>query len=95
MYRRGWVEEVRGLVEAGIGADAPAMNSLGYDVIGEAIRRGENPEATVDRVITLTHQYAKRQETFFRSVPDALWLDISRPKAVIRAKRLARDHLGL
>lgn len=95
MYRRGWVEEVRGLVEGGVGTDAPAMNSLGYDVIAEAIRLGENPEATLDRVITLTHQYAKRQETFFRSVPDAHWLDISQPKAVNTARRLARDHLGL
>jgi len=43
------------------------------------LRGGTDPAACVDRVITRTRQYAKRQETFFRSVKDAVFIDVSLP----------------
>lgn len=79
LYAAGWVEEVRGLLADGVPPDAPAMNSLGYRVIAEAIRAGKDPAATVDAVITQTRQYAKRQETFFRGIPEAQWVDVTAP----------------
>jgi tRNA dimethylallyltransferase len=95
MYRNGWANEVHHLIAEGIAHDAPAMNSLGYDVIAAAVRRGDDPGDTTDPVITLTQQYAKRQETFWRSVPDAHWIDVSLPDATARARGLVRAHLGL
>jgi tRNA dimethylallyltransferase len=81
MYRRGWVDEVRSLIARGVGLDAPAMGSLGYDVIAQAIVEGGDPRSTLEQVTTRTRQYAKRQETFFRSEPDAVWFDVSVPGA--------------
>ena len=95
MYEGGWCDEVRSLLDAGVGLDAPAMNGLGYNIIGKAILDGEDPEGTVDRVITLTQQYAKRQETFFRSVRDAVWVDVAAENPLDRVKPLVRHHLGL
>ncbi len=95
MYERGWIGEVRSLIAGGIGLDAPAMRSLGYDVIARAIVAGVNPESTLNEVITLTQQYAKRQETFSRSERDALWFDVAAPGAEEEIERLVRVHLGL
>jgi len=95
MYRDGWVDEVRRLIERDVAPDAPAMNSLGYGVIADAIRHGVDPDNTAGPVITLTQQYAKRQETFWRGIPDAHWIDASDPEAETQAKWLVRNHLGL
>lgn len=95
MYDRGWVEEVRTLLARGVRADAPAMGSLGYDVIARALISGGDAVATVEEVIRLTQQYAKRQETFFRSERDACWFDVSAPEAPAEIERRVRGHLGL
>jgi tRNA dimethylallyltransferase len=76
MYEQGWVEEVRALIAMGVDIDAPAMNSLGYARIAQAMRKGEDPRETLGMVTTETQQYAKRQETFFRSIAGAVWIDI-------------------
>jgi tRNA dimethylallyltransferase len=95
MYRKGWVDEVRSLLACGAGLDAPAMRSLGYDVIARAIVEDKDADATVEAVITLTQQYAKRQETFFRSEPDARWVDVSTSGTDETVRRLVRTHFGL
>lgn len=95
MYEGGWTEEVRSLLESGIGIDAPGMRSLGYDVIARALASGADPAATLDRVITITRQYAKRQETFFRGEADARWFDVSEKGVLDGIERLVGEHLGL
>ena len=95
MYERGWPEEVRSLIARGIGLDSPAMGSLGYDVIARAILSGADPTSTVEEVTRRTQQYAKRQETFFRSESDARWFDVSRPGTYDTIDRLIRRHFEL
>ena len=66
MFRAGWADEARGLLESGVPEDAPAFGSLGYP---QALRvaRGEMGEEEAIAEVTLrTAQYAKRQRTFFR-----------------------------
>jgi tRNA dimethylallyltransferase len=94
MYRAGWVREVRALLDRGWGLESPAMNSLGYRTIAEAILRGRDPEATLPRVVTLTQQYAKRQETFFRGMPAAQWVDMGRDDAWQAIARLVEALPG-
>ncbi len=88
LFDAGWPGEVERLLASGVELSAPAMNSLGYRTIAETIRRGDDPYACVDAVIRETQQYAKRQETFFRSEPDAIWIDVSKedwePAATVR-----------
>jgi tRNA dimethylallyltransferase len=95
MYERGWIEEVRGLLDRGVGAGAPAMRSLGYDVIARALLSGADAAATLDEVIRLTQQYAKRQETFFRGEKDAVWFDVSVPGVFDEIEGLVRRRLCL
>ncbi|MFH1756359.1 MAG: tRNA (adenosine(37)-N6)-dimethylallyltransferase MiaA [Candidatus Latescibacterota bacterium] len=79
MFQAGWVDEVKRLLDEGYGIDAPGMKSIGYGEIAGAIVQGADPLQTIDQVITVTRQYAKRQETFFRGEEDAAWIDITRP----------------
>jgi tRNA A37 N6-isopentenylltransferase MiaA len=71
------------------------MASLGYGEIADALSRGENPRDALARVIVLTQQYAKRQETFFRSVENAVWIDMTHADADDRARVLVGDFLRL
>jgi len=89
LFALGWVEEVRGLIAGGVDPTAPGMRSLGYGEIATALACGEDPSLCLPAVITLTRQYAKRQETFFRSVADAVWIDVTDRDANARARALA------
>jgi tRNA A37 N6-isopentenylltransferase MiaA len=53
------------------------MNGLGYRAIATALEAGQGASSCLDAVVQETRQYAKRQETFFRSEKDAVWVDVS------------------
>jgi tRNA dimethylallyltransferase len=94
LFDAGWPREVAGLLERGVPVDAPAMKSLGYAELAAALRAGEAPEKRFERIVTATRQYAKRQETFFRSERDAVWIDATRASASGEAARLVAAFLG-
>jgi tRNA dimethylallyltransferase len=81
LFDAGWGEEVQALLAAGVSPEAPGMRSLGYGEIAAAIAHGDDPRMCLPHVTTLTQQYAKRQETFFRSEKDAVWIDVTGPGA--------------
>jgi tRNA dimethylallyltransferase len=93
MFQNGWVDEVRRLLQEGYGVDAPGMKSIGYGDIAGAILEGTDPLQVLDRVITVTRQYAKRQETFFRAEEDALWIDITSTNFKDTIQDLVKDFL--
>ena len=69
MLARGWVDEVRGLVER-YGQTPRALGSVGYRQVLEHVVRGA-PAATLETLITrATHGYGRRQRTWFKSDPD-------------------------
>jgi tRNA dimethylallyltransferase len=87
MLARGWLDEVRGLVER-VDPEARAWTATGYD----AMRRVVSGELTLDRgrelVVFATRQYAKRQRTWFRhqlADEQVLRLDPVAPGAFERA----------
>ncbi|HEX5829837.1 MAG TPA: tRNA (adenosine(37)-N6)-dimethylallyltransferase MiaA [Gemmatimonadaceae bacterium] len=65
MFRAGWADEVRALMEL-VPADAPAWNATGYDVVRELVSGRLAPDVARERVVVATRQYAKRQRTWFR-----------------------------
>jgi tRNA dimethylallyltransferase len=94
LFEAGWPGEVARLLARGVPVDAPAMRSLGYAELAAALGAGEPPESRFERIVTATRQYAKRQETFFRSEPDAVWIDVAAPGAKREVLRLAAAFLG-
>jgi tRNA dimethylallyltransferase len=70
----GLLDEVRGLIARGYGADLRPMSGHGY---GEAARHlaGEwSIEEAIEVTARRTRQYAKRQLTWFRRDPRIVWL---------------------
>jgi tRNA dimethylallyltransferase len=93
LFDAGWPREVASLLAGGVPVDAPAMQSLGYADLAAAIRAGEPPENRFERIVTATRQYAKRQETFFRSVRDAVRIDVTTPGAKGEVQRRVGEFL--
>lgn len=75
MLLSGWIEEVRGLLDAGVTEDMTAMIALGYRDIAAHLR-GECDAGTLfTRIERASHRFAKRQTTWFNHEPAIHWLD--------------------
>jgi tRNA dimethylallyltransferase len=76
MIAAGWVEEVRGLIDRGYSANLPALSSLGYGAIVAHLRGEADLPATVSRIKTETHRFARSQRRWFRpGDPRIAWID--------------------
>lgn len=74
MMEEGWPEEVRKLHEGGLPWDAPAMTSIGYKQIASYLRGEIMLNEAIRLAKIATHQYAKRQETWFKRDPKIHWV---------------------
>lgn len=72
MLKAGWIEEVQGLLDRGLG-EWPILQSVGYKQILENLR-GELPsEKLVDEIVLRTVQLSKRQMTWFQRDKEIHW----------------------
>ena len=90
MFDAGLVEEVRGLLAAGLRDGVTAARALGYAQVVGAIDAGSRP-ADIDRARDLTfvgtRRYVRRQRSWFRRDHRVHWVDGSAPglaDAVVR-----------
>jgi tRNA dimethylallyltransferase len=92
MFRRGWADEVRGLMTRFDPMRAPAFNAIGYREIAAALASGKPPESALPTVVARTRQYAKKQVTFFRhQFPNA---EAWEPEALEKALENANWEAG-
>jgi len=77
MVKGGWVEEVRRLLELGVDPECHAFKSIGYRELAEVVRGRIPVEEAVERTVVRTHQFAKRQMTWFRREEGIFWVDAS------------------
>ncbi|PTQ52530.1 MAG: tRNA dimethylallyltransferase [Brockia lithotrophica] len=70
---RGLLEEARSLLEAGLDAEATALQALGYKELVPVLRGETTLEEAVRLIKRRTKQYAKRQLSWFRGLPDVRW----------------------
>ena len=91
---QGMVEEVRGLLDAGVSAEFLYKLGLEYRFISRYLL-GDIPryEDMVEQLGTAIKQFAKRQMTWFRRDPDIHWLDMT-GDPVEEAVRLIEGFLG-
>lgn len=66
MVARGWVDEIRRLLEEGVPETAPAMSSIGYREMLAHVKGTMTLEIAVSATKRAVRQYAKRQETWFK-----------------------------
>lgn len=84
MLAAGWIGEVKTLLAAGVPGDCHAFRAIGYREIVACIRKEVTPEEAAEHIKTATFQYAKRQQTWFRSERNVCWLDAAFPDSVKR-----------
>lgn len=75
MLAAGWVDEVRGLLAAGVPEDATPMVAIGYRDIAAHLRGELDAQALRDRIERACWRFAKRQTTWFNHEPGVHWLD--------------------
>jgi tRNA dimethylallyltransferase len=94
MFEQGFVAEVAGLV-AKYGEDLLLLNTLGYAEVRQYLR-GEIDLAEAQRLTVLhTRQFAKRQRTWFRSMPEIQWFDSNAADLVDRVCDRVDGFLGM
>lgn len=79
LLERGLVEEVRGLLHAGIPETAPAMSSIGYRQLIPFLRGEETLARAIERIRSDTHRYVRHQETWLRRNPRLVRMDVTVP----------------
>ena len=81
MVERGLLEEVRGLLDAGYGSDAPGMTGTGYREVIRHLEGEITLEEAMEEIRASTRRYARRQVTWFRTQvpPSVLRIDAMLP----------------
>lgn len=75
IWRAGLLDEVRGLLAAGVPRDAKPFESLGYkQALGFLDGTFASEADALEEMSLRTRQYAKRQRTWFRADPAMEWL---------------------
>jgi len=92
--RSGLVEEIRGLLAAGVPETAPAMSSLGYRQLLPFIRGEADLASAARRIEHDTHRYVRHQETWLRRNPRIRWFDVTDPGWRDRASDLVAAFLA-
>jgi tRNA dimethylallyltransferase len=99
MIERGWVEEVAGLLDRGMGPHLPAFQAIGYRQLALHVLGEWSLDRAVSETVKATRRFAKRQETWFRKEPGVTWfpaqdLDRRTPQILDHVMRsgLGRAH---
>jgi tRNA dimethylallyltransferase len=89
-FARGVVDEVRGLLAAGVPPDAQALCGLVYRQVVEMLAGVRDEPATRELIVRENRHYARRQLIWFRKEPTLTWIDGpgETPAAIARALEL-------
>ena len=75
MFNAGLVEEVQRLLKNGVDINCQSMQAIGYKEVVSGLNNGDLRSTMSDIIKKNTRHYAKRQITFFKKMPNLMWLD--------------------
>lgn len=75
MMGRGFLDEVRALIEAGHGRDIERLKAIGFRELKAHVEGRCTLEEAVDQTKMMTRRFAKRQLTWFRGDDRVKWID--------------------
>lgn len=79
MIKKGFIEEVKSLIDMGYKQDLNSMQGLGYNQIYKYLTSVYSKEEAIDLVKIETRHYAKRQMTWFKNkLEDVEWIDLDK-----------------
>jgi len=77
MIERGFIDEVKKLVNMGYGSDLPAMSGIGYKQIGTYLRGELTLAAAIEQTKTESHRVVRHQYSWFRLKDERIhWFDV-------------------
>lgn len=88
MMDAGLVREVEGLLAGGVPENAQCMQGIGYKEVVECLKNGDSQSTMSGIIEKNTRNYAKRQLTFFKKMPNLHWLRPTDP--ISAAKEIER-----
>ncbi len=74
MIKRGWLDEVAGLVRSGVPQNSKPFDFIGYSELQAHLEGTVTLAAATKAIAQSTRRYAKRQLTWFRKEPLVHWL---------------------
>ena len=93
----GFIDEVRSLLDRGYAPQLPSMSGIGYREVASYLTGALDLETATQTFKQATHQYARRQMTWFDARSRITWLDAEEatPERVLAAVEVAGDvHRG-
>jgi len=79
MIEQGLVREVQNLLNQGYSKELISMQAIGYKEIVEYLEGNGSLSEAIEAIKKNSRNFAKRQLTWFRSMKEIQWLDISKP----------------
>ncbi len=96
MFEAGFVAEVRALLTEGLAEGRTAARAIGYPEVAAYLRGDLTLDQAVERTVTATRRFARRQEAWFRKDPRIVWVRWDDPARVDRAveavRKIGRAH---
>lgn len=77
MLEAGLEQEVRALLDRGLGSDNISMKGIGYKEMIAYIHGECDLETAAEQIRQSSRHFAKRQLTWFRRYPDMIWYDVT------------------
>lgn len=90
MWEAGLVDEVRGLLPAGLGEGRTASRALGYAQVLELVAGTCTDAEAREDTVRATRRFARRQESWFRRDARIVWLPSGTPDLLDRALDVVR-----
>jgi len=95
MLAEGWMEEARALLALPRPLSPEARQALGYGDLFAHLSAGLPWADAVASIRTRTRQFAKRQLTWFRALPAAVWVSATEPRLAGRVREAwEKDSAG-
>ena len=93
MLEMGLISEVQHLMQQ-YGQDLPLLNTLGYAEIRDYLSGQLTLDQAIAAIILHTRQFAKRQRTWFRAVPEIHWFNADAPDLVEQVEKAITEFLS-
>ena len=94
MFDDGLINEVKGLLSRGIDENYQCMQAIGYKEVVSGLKNGDLQSTMSDIIKLNTRHYAKRQLTFFKKLPNLVWLKPEEATADRIEEMLNRDGMN-
>lgn len=83
MIEKGWIEEVKNLLEKGYSIELKPFKAIGYKYIIYYLQGRLSLEKAIELIQRDTRRYAKRQLTWFKKEPDVYWFSSDEKEKIL------------